>query len=365
MKILFYTPLNTRCRDLESQAAAFVKNGHTIFLLTQSRRGPLHENFSGYGYETGAQKLASRPLVWRVILQVVGLAGFCRRNDIDLVYAHLEPANFVAVLAQFFIRSRVIICRHHIDEARLYGFDRSLSYRLTYRWARTIIVVSEHARAYMIETEKIDPAKIFAIRLAYDFSLYVLPDAETVAAARQRHPGKIKLIDVCRLTAYKRPFELLALARLLLSRKIPFHLTILGQGELMDDLRKQILEDGLEQHVEMPGYVSDVMLRLASSDLLVHPSVLESSCISVKESGLVGLPVVVCRGVGDFDDTLRHGWDSCLVDRAEFVRQTADYVEAFQAHPSPIRQTGVELGRTIRRLFAIEQVAGSYDRFHL
>lgn len=364
MRILFYTPLHTRCRDLESQAAAFKAQGHSIHLLTLCGKGPLHDNFSGYGHEVSFQSVDMNSGVGMIFYRWISLVAFCWRHKIDVVYAHLEPANFVAVMARLFVRARVIICRHHIDEARLYKFDKSLAYRLTYRFARTIIVVSEHARKYMMEQEGVPAHKIHVIPLAYDFNLYEKPNPEEVRKLREQTQGKLHLVDACRFTEFKRPFELLKLATLLVDRKIPFRLTILGQGDLAERLNQGIDELNLREHVVLPGYVNNVLTFLAASDLLVHPSLLESSCITVKEAGLVGLPVVVCRGVGDFDDTLTSGRDSFMVDANDFPNQAAELVDRLHKDAVPFRAAGENLRQNILSRFDISRVSSLYESFH-
>jgi glycosyltransferase involved in cell wall biosynthesis len=216
----------------------------------------------------------------------------------------------------------------------------------------------------MTEAEHIPSARIHVIPLAYDFRLYELPPTASVHALKDSTVGKLRLVDVCRLTRFKRPELLIALARQLADWNIPFRLTILGAGELEPALRQLVTNSRLEDYVELPGYVPHVLTYLAAADLFVHPSLLESSCISVKEAGLVNLPVVVCRGVGDFDDTLTDGIDAFLVDPDDFVAQAAQLVRRLQMDRQGFALVGEHLQQTIRSTFDIEVVAKAYEPFH-
>ncbi|TXH30967.1 MAG: glycosyltransferase family 1 protein [Cyclobacteriaceae bacterium] len=365
MRILFYTPLNTRCRDIESQAEFFANNGHTIFLLTQSKPGALHGNFSAYGYQTSADESSSRFTSVRVVRRMVKLIGFCSSNRIDLVYAHLEPCNFIAVLSQYFVRARVIICRHHVDEAKLYPFGKDLSYKLTYRLAKEIIVVSSHAKRYMVREENVPESRITHINLAYNFDLYELPSSEKVKRLRDDLEADLVLLSVCRLTRYKRPELSVEVLKNLLAKGLSVKLIILGRGELQQELEEKIEKLNLRQHCLLPVYVNNVLEYMAAADVLIHPSLLESSCITVKEAGLVNLPVIVCRNIGDFNEVIEHGVNGFIVDADNFVEETSALLLKYCGDRSKLLATAYQLRQTVYKLFDIAKVGPAYEElFH-
>jgi glycosyltransferase involved in cell wall biosynthesis len=61
---------------------------------------------------------------------------------------------------------------------------------------------------------------------------------------------------------------------------------------------------------------------LSAADLIVHPSITEASSSLIKEAGLVNKPVIVCSGVGDFDQYIEHDKNGYLIkgdnEAAEF-----------------------------------------------
>jgi hypothetical protein len=184
--ILFYTPFDQRSRDVESLMLAFHQQGHRVISLSQQKGSMIHEFLRSQGIEVHSHVIQSASANWWYFFRhLIFFVRFCRREKIDIVYSHLEPANYVASIGQFFIRAKTIICRHHIDEGRLYGFDQALYYKITYRLAKKIIVESDHARRYMMEHENIPGDKILHINLAYDFSLYPVPVEEKVKQLRR------------------------------------------------------------------------------------------------------------------------------------------------------------------------------------
>jgi hypothetical protein len=172
-RILFYSPFNQRSRDTESLMIAFKGAGHDVYSLSQQEGREIHDFLKSYDIHTNSYIVpGTRGGAGYYFKHLKYFARYCREHKIDIVYSHLEPANFVASVGQYMIRARTFLCRHHIDEGKLYNFDRDLYYRVTYKLARKIIVVSDHARRYMIEHEKIPARKIIHINLAYNFDLY-------------------------------------------------------------------------------------------------------------------------------------------------------------------------------------------------
>lgn len=360
--ILFYSPFNQRSRDTESLMIAFSRMGHRVFSLSQQEGLIINDFLNERGIEATSYVVPGKRSGWRYYLKHLRyFIAFCRRKKIDIVYSHLEPANFVASVGQYFVRATTYLCRHHIDEGSLYNFDRDLYYKVTYKLARRVIVVSEHSKRYMIEKEGIPAQKIQHINLAYDFSLYPMPDDRVVADIRARQSSRVLLLGACRLTRYKRPDEIIYTLKRLVDKHIDASLILLGKGEMEEDLRRLIADAKLEDRVAMPGYVSNVMDYMAAADFFLHPSLLDSSCVAVKEAGLVHLPAIVCKGVGDFDEYLRHGVNGFLVDRDHYAEATAAIVSELADDGARRSKIGTSLREAVINNFAIENVITQYQ----
>jgi glycosyltransferase involved in cell wall biosynthesis len=277
------------------------------------------------------------------------------------VYSHLEPANFVASIGQYLIKAKTYLCRHHIDEGRLYHFDKDLSYRMTYKLAKHIIVVSDHSKRYMIDQEKIHPSKILHINLAYDFSLYEKQRKLNVAEIRDQYRAEVLLLSACRMTSFKRPEKVIEVARRLLDQGLDVKLIMLGSGEMQDELEMLIKNLGLNDRIFMLGYVSNVLDYMAAANFLLHPSLLDSSCVAIKEAGLVELPVIVCKGIGDFDDYLIDGENGFVVSPDFFIEEASQVVKNNFQNVELLHCIGERLNKSVLDLFSIEHVLVKYD----
>jgi len=250
-----------------------------------------------------------------------------------------------------------------LDLAEHIGFAEDLSYKLTYRLAKDIITVSAAARRYMIETERVEAWKIHHINLGYDFSVFGTHTPERVAQIRSKLSESIILISVGRLDSFKRPERSIEVCRMLLEKGHNAHLFLLGSGENEAAIKIRISELGLQNHIELLGYVDNVMDYLKAADWLLHPSISESSCVVVKEAALSALPVIACKGVGDFDDYLINRENSVLVDRDHFAEEAVKEIIYFENNMTEKVDIGRKLKGIIVSNFDIRSVVSQYNQF--
>lgn len=322
MNILFYAPFYQRSRDTESLMLEFVKKGNAVFLLTLFENGPIVEflkNKDVKVYCLTKQKYKNNLL--NIFYHCYKLILFCKSHKVDILFSHLEFTNFIAVLSQYFIKSKVVINRHHVDELHLIGEYKTFSYWITYHLAKRIIVVSNRAKKFMTDMEKINPDTIDVVPLLYDFNLYDPIDKDKVNYIKKYYKADVLLILACRLVKDKRPELSVQLIKNLISQNVKAKLIILGEGEMYDELMQMIEELSLQENVFLLGRKTDVLNYLSACDFLVHPSVLDSSSVVIKEAGIVGLAPIVCKEVGDVNDYLENGINAYLVHKDTFVEE--------------------------------------------
>jgi glycosyltransferase involved in cell wall biosynthesis len=127
---------------------------------------------------------------------------------------------------------------------------------------------------------------------------------------------------------------------------------------MREELEETIRRYELSSDVFLTGHVSNVLDYLAAGDVVIHPSVLESSCVVVKEAGLVSKPVIVCRNIGDFDDYIRDEWNGFVVDQNAFVEQSVKILSRFD--PQVGRKLGENLRSEVLKNFDIEKTISRY-----
>lgn len=364
MNILFYSSFNSRARDAESLMIAFKKQGHYVVSLSQAEGKDINNILIASGIEALSYKVSTKKKIWFTFKHLAYLIRLCKNKNVDIIYCHLEPASFIGVISQFFIRSKVYLCRHHIDEAMLYDFHKSVSYRLTYALAKKIIVVSNRAKDFMVQHEGVPANKIIHINLAYNFSLFPKPNIEIANSIRQKYASDILLLTVGRLTEFKRPDLSIQLLKRLLSQNVNARLIILGNGDMSESLKQNVLNDKLNNRIIFPGHVTNVLDYMAASNFLIHPSILESSCVVVKEAALVKLPVIVCEGIGDFDEYVVNKKNGFIVDKNNFVIEATDVIQFYKNQQSKMNEISGKLHQEVNRIFNIDTVIDSYAQLN-
>jgi len=360
MRILFYIPFSSRSRDTESVMVAFKNQGHHVVSLNQTGNSQIHSYLRSQGIATYEYPVRAKNYVLFYIKHIWHFISFCRRQKIDIVYAHLEPASFVAVVSQYFIRAKIYVCRHHEDLFGLTNRDQYLTYKITYWLARKIIVVSGRTKKYMVEKEGIQEEKIIKINLGYDFSLYRIPSADEIRRIKEALDADIVLITIGQLIEPKRPRLSIEILAKLLEKGIKAKLILLGRGEKLSMLKDAVTLLGLSEHVVLPGHVDDVMPYIAAATYLVHPSISESSCVVVKEAALMTVPVIVAKGVGDFDDYIESHVNGFTVDKSRFVDESVDIIVEYASKPDSLKRIATNLKSKVFQLFAIENTIKDY-----
>jgi len=110
--ILFYYPSNKRTIPIETLLIELKRKGHTVTILTTCSKGDFHYYMESIGFETYSNELGIKGIKYYV-KQILYLISFCRIKNIDFVFSNLQHVNFISVIAQYFLKSRIIIFRHH------------------------------------------------------------------------------------------------------------------------------------------------------------------------------------------------------------------------------------------------------------
>jgi glycosyltransferase involved in cell wall biosynthesis len=339
----------------------FRRQGHWVCSLSQQDGFLIHDFLRTHGIETRSFVVRGISGWRRHWKHLKFLVTFCWRERVDIVYSHLEYANFIAAIAQFFIPSKVFLCRHHADQYKFLSLDRDWSYRITYTLAKRVIAFSDRTREFMIREERIPSNRIIRINLGYDFSIYPPVRTEHVERLKKKYNAELLIVTVGNFLPLKRPEASIHVVKSLRDEGLDAKLVLLGQGELERSLTDLAHRLGLAECVFFPGYVDNVLEYLAASSFVLHPSISEASCVSIKEAGLVGRPVVVCERVGDFDEYITHGENGFLVSADNFEEEARVIIREYRFEALKLAQIGQRLKESVTSRFGIENVLPCYD----
>lgn len=109
----------------------------------------------------------------------------------------------------------------------------------------------------------------------------------------------LKLIQVGRLQEVKNHQFTLAVCEELKKKKVDFHLYIVGQGILEEQIKDSIEQKGLQSNVTLLGVRSDVPQLMAGANLHIMPSIHEGFPVVLVEAQAIGIPSLISNQISD------------------------------------------------------------------
>jgi len=362
-KILFYYPSNKRTISIESLIIGFKNQGYRVILLTQSAEAELHEQLQKNEIETHTYVIEKNNAFVYYFKHLLFLVKFCRNNKIDIVYSHLQQANIISVFAQFFCKSKFFICRHHSSVS---GIDKntnqSLFDKIINFLSKTMIVPSQMVYKQVNEIEKVNSNKLKLINYGYNFNEYPSPNLDEVKKIKDEFKCNLLLVKIARLVPGKR-YDLLfsAINKLVKEDKMDIKLLVISDGPLKNELDFYIKNNQLETNIFLLGEKHNVIDYLFASDVVPLLSEAEASNSVIKEAGLVSKCVIVCKGVGDFEDYIVNEHSGLLMDKNNPMPDLVSYLSDIYIKKINIESLGLNLQKSVIENFSIHNVIEKYD----
>ena len=216
--------------------------------------------------------------------------------------------------------------------------------------ASLVVCISDFGRSQLMRMAPEDSwGKIRIARCGLD------GDWLTEAVPERPGSGELRLLSVGRLEREKGHTFLLDAVATLRDRGTAVHLELVGDGTLMESLRGQARELGIEDRITFAGAVGQDTIRenYRRADAFCLPSLGEGIPVVLMEALATGLPAIASNTMG-IPELIEHGVTGLLVPAGR-PNQIADAVELLAADPALRRRLG-EAGR--------RKVIDDYDLDH-
>lgn len=149
----------------------------------------------------------------------------------------------------------------------------------------------------------------------------------------------------------------------LLKGKVDFKMNFIGTGYAVDDLRKLIQENGLQDEVILRGLVTDRSLLsdyYAASDLFLFPSLYDNAPLVVREAAAMGTPAILIDG-STASEVVSDGRNGFLTDRSP--ASFATLIEAIDKDRDMLSRVASGARSTLVRSWedVVDEVVDRYD----
>lgn len=195
----------------------------------------------------------------------------------DVVHAHMVHANIFARLNRALCPVPKIICTAHSSNEG--GKARMLAYRLTNRLSDINTNVSQEATQAMISRGAFTKKTVVTV-----YNGINLNNFNNNPKSIRLEQNTLNFITVGRFTDAKDYPNLINAFAILKKNNRAINLTIVGDGELRDQIESLIKELELEEYVTLLGRRSDIPQLLSQADIFVLASKFEGFGLVVAEA---------------------------------------------------------------------------------
>ena len=334
------------------------KRGHRVVLVIQPD-SPLRERASKMDMIVEQVRMSKTGFV-KAVLDLVRIIN---RYQADIIQSNSSLDSWLLSVAVRMSHRRPLFIRIRHISAPL---KKSLSTRLLYRRLIDHVIVTggELVRKGLIERDGLDAARVTAIPIGYDQSLF---KSQSYYQDLRKELGLSADHFLVGIIAYLRHYKghhtLIEAAHIVCQRIPEVTFVIVGEGPEEFNLKTLIHQKGLEKRVIMLGYRDDLLDIYQSLDLFVHPSTeAETLPQSILQAMAMGKPVI-STPVGSIPEAVVDGVNGFVVpigDSEVLAEKISQLLEDREA----LKRMG-ERGQEIVSRYTVEQGLDQLEEMYL
>ncbi|WP_377887634.1 glycosyltransferase family 4 protein [Alkalihalobacillus sp. R86527] len=289
-------------------ARSLVLDGHSVYLLVGGKNPPFIMK-DEYGIEVLKIENLDREINpikdWRSLKE---LKESLRKIQPDLLTIHSSKAGLLGRLVADSLEVPVIFTAHGWSFTEGIQTGKRIIYiiaeKLGSLLSSKVITVSDYDRKLALSHKIATPLNIQTIHNG------VVDVSNELYANPENHPPRLTMI--ARFQEQKDHATLInALSGL---RHLEWELSLIGNGPLLENIKKLVAKNNLDNRVHFLGEREDVEMQLSNSQALLLISKWEGLPLSILEGMRAGLPVIA-SDVGGVSEVLHNGENGYLIPR--------------------------------------------------
>lgn len=297
-----------------------------------------------------------------MMTRIPALVDYIRKNQIDVIHAHLPWAGIVARIAGGLTKTPVIYTEHNKQE-RYHSITRWMNL-LTIRYSRRIIAVSSDVAESVMRFKPKLKTRVDVILNGVDPGQF---ERDTTKGNRIREqtgipPGALVIGTVAVFRFQKRLDAWLQVAQSINRRFPDVHFIIVGDGPLREKIKAVSSELGLDSVVHFAGLQTDVRPYLSAFDIFMMSSIFEGLPVAMLEA-MASRCCIVATAAGGIKEVIEDQLDGLLCDINDPLR-LVDLVEIV-IKSSQLRATLAENARKkIETKFSIDSMVRRLEQVY-
>ena len=210
---------------------------------------------------------------------------YLREKRIDVIFSYLTAANLYCCLASLFCKAKVIV---GLRNAKL-PFGKLIVDRFLTNHVATLAVSNSYAGKEEFSKKGFKSKKIRVIPNCFDNIAQYSP--------KEKHE-QIGIVTVGRFVKQKDYETAIAAVSLVAVKYSKIRYTIIGYGELENDVRNWVKQYDIENNIKILINPDNIESYLLQNDIYLSTSLFEGTSNSIMEAMNADLPIV-CTDAGD------------------------------------------------------------------
>ncbi len=227
----------------------------------------------------------------------------------DVVHSHLYVQKYTMWSSIFLNIKKRIHTVHNVADKESGRIDRFIN-KINYKFFKTIpVALSEEVQETICNTYKVNKKIVPIVFNGSDLTKCIVKENYEIE-------NTFKILHIGRFAKAKNHAMLIRIFEQL-KKEIPnAELNLIGQGDLLEDIKKMVNEKKLEKSVKFLGVKNECYSNLVAADLFLFPSIYEGMPMVLIEAMGTGLPIIASK-VGGVPDMIKDKHSGILVDLDE------------------------------------------------
>ena len=229
----------------------------------------------------------------------------------DIIHAHDYKASVITALS---VKNKKIISHLHNNSSDIKKWGmKSILYYMTIRKYHKIVIVSKSIQEEAVFENKMK-------NKTYILPNYVDKVKVKTMAEKEKIEEKYTLGFIGRMSEIKNPIEFVEIVNEIIKKKDNINAVMIGDGEIKEKVQSQINYFGIQDRIEMKGFLENPYPIMNNCDIILMPSKWEGFGLVAIEALILGKKVLVSN-VGGFKDIFAENNFYICNNRDEFVKK--------------------------------------------
>ena len=240
-----------------------------------------------------------------------------KKENFTIIHTHSSKAGFLGRIAAMLNKTPIVI--HTIHGFAFHDYMNSFKKnifiyleKLSAKWTHGLVTVSNLNKKKVVDLGIAPIEKLKNIYSGIDLTLFINEKNDQFRKELNLDSNHLLLGSVGRLSNQKDPITMIEAFCIVIKRFPSAHLTLVGDGELRDEILIKIDQLQLNGRVHLTGNKNDPWKIYHSLDLFIMSSIYEGLGRSITEALSCGVPVV-CTSVEGVPEIVRDNETGILV----------------------------------------------------